>query len=83
MKCFWFEKGRPCESAGAATTLVGMKKHKSFEGYLKSKKRRALFASHPVFGGDNLEERLSHVHHSDVANFYGSGKHDEIPPARL
>ena len=40
-----------------------------FGQYLLSDERRKLFSTHPVFGTDNLEERLKQVHHSDYENF--------------
>jgi len=40
-----------------------------FGQYLLSDVRRKLFASHPEFGDENLEQRLKQVHHSDVENF--------------
>lgn len=40
-----------------------------FVAYLLSVERRKLFESHPIFGSDDLEERLAQIHHSDVANF--------------
>jgi len=40
-----------------------------FTEYLGSMERRNLFASHPVFGADNIEARLSGIHHSDWCNF--------------
>jgi len=39
-----------------------------FGNYLLSKERRLLYESHPEPVG-TLEERLSTVNHSDVANF--------------
>ena len=41
----------------------------SFGNYLLSPHRRALFALHPDFKENDLEERLSNVHHSDIENW--------------
>lgn len=42
----------------------------SFGNYLLSKERKESFENHPELGSENLEERLSQVHDSDVANWF-------------
>ena len=49
-----------------------MKALVSFGQYLLSKERRKLFASHPVFGKKNLNERLSQVWDADISNWKNS-----------
>ncbi len=44
----------------------------SFGKYLLSEERRQRFINHPVFGSNNLEERLSDVHHADIENWINS-----------
>ena len=45
-----------------------------FGNYLGSEERKQLFKTHPEFGEQHLEERLSQVHNSDIENWLASLK---------
>ena len=46
-----------------------MEVKEKWEAYMRSEYRRAMFFTHPVFGLENLEERLAETHQSDFDVF--------------